>query len=172
MQELKIKPSSDDLRWRLVYPLNYFPQAQKEALLHGNNPALIISLIKEESYFNPEVQSGAGAMGLMQLMPATASDTAQKNGYQFNTSDLLNPEFNILLGNLYYADLRNSLNNNDILAVASYNGGMGSVQRWLKNFYYSDIDEFVEQIPYEETQNYVKKVFTSYWNYSRIYKHN
>jgi len=172
MQELKIKPSSDDLRWRLVYPLNYFPQAQKEALLHGNNPALIISLIKEESYFNPEVQSGAGAMGLMQLMPATASDTAQKNGYQFNTSDLLNPEFNILLGNLYYADLRNSLNNNDILAVASYNGGMGAVQRWLKSFYYSDIDEFVEQIPYEETQNYVKKVFTSYWNYSRIYKHN
>lgn len=169
MEELKTKPSKDDARWRLVYPLHYLPLIKKEAKLYGNNPALILALIKEESYFNPDAHSGAGAMGLMQLMPATAYDTGMKNGYQFNTADLFNPEFNIILGNIYYAGLRNSLNNNDLLAVASYNGGIGSVQRWLYNFRYSNIDEFLEQIPYDETKNYVKKVFTSYWNYSRIY---
>lgn len=170
MDELKIKPNKDDLRWRLVYPLNYFQQVMKESALYGNNPALIISLIKEESYFNPDAQSGAGAMGLMQLMPATAYDTGVKNGYLFNTNDLLNPEFNIILGNIYYSGLRQTLNNNDMLAVASYNGGIGSVQRWLNNFEYSDIDEFLEQIPYDETKNYVEKVFKSYWNYTRIYE--
>ena len=59
----------------------------------------------------------------------------------------------------------------DLSAVAGYNGGIGSVQRWKNTLSYSDTDEFVEQIPYDETRNYVKKVFRSYWNYVRIYQH-
>ena len=170
MEKMKTKPSKDDLRWHLVYPMHYLSQIKKEAEAYGNNPALIMSLVKEESYFNPNAQSGVGAIGLMQLMPATAYETGAKSGLVFNNSDLLNPDFNIKLGNIYYSGLRNSLNNNDLLAVASYNGGIGSVQKWLNNFEYSNIDEFLEQIPYEETKNYVEKVFTSYWNYTRIYK--
>ncbi|MBR1460546.1 transglycosylase SLT domain-containing protein, partial [bacterium] len=84
--------------------------------------------------------------------------------------DLLNPELNIKLGNIYYGNLRNQLNNNDILAVAAYNGGIGSVQNWQKNLSYTDVDDFIEQIPYDETRNYIKKVFKSYWNYTRIYQ--
>ena len=170
MENLKTKPPKNDVRWRLVYPLNYYMQVEKEAFAYKNDPALILSLIKEESYFNPNAQSDVGAIGLMQLMSDTAHDTGKKYGYQFNTKDLLNPELNIKIGNMYYASLKHQLNNNEMLSVASYNGGIGSVQRWLQSLEYSDIDEFIEQIPYSETQNYVKKVFRSYWNYKRIYE--
>ena len=57
-----------------------------------------------------------------------------------------------------------------IINIATYNGGIGSVFRWKDNIYYNDTDEFVEQIPYDETRDYVKKVFKSYWNYTRIYQ--
>jgi soluble lytic murein transglycosylase len=74
-----------------------------------------------------------------------------------------------MLGNYYYSDLRSFLSGFDVSAVAAYNGGAGAIQRWKSSLYYNDTDEFVEQIPYEETQDYVKKVFRSYWNYIRIY---
>ena len=170
MDKLKTKPPKDDPRWRLVYPLNYFQQVTNEAGHYDNDVALIMSIIKEESHFNPYAQSGVGAIGLMQLMPETAHEVGQKNGYSFNTSDLFNPELNIKIGNIYYAQIRNALSNKDISAVAAYNGGIGSVQRWKENLQYTDTDEFVEQIPYDETKNYVYKVMKSYWNYTRIYQ--
>lgn len=165
MDSLKPKPPKSDLRWRLVYPIHYYDQIMNSTS-QNENSILLLSLIKEESSFNPEAQSEVGALGLMQLMPQTAHETWKK---EFDTYDLLDPEFNIKVGSLYYENLKRSLNNNDILSVASYNGGIGSVNRWLKNLYYSDIDEFIEQIPYDETKNYIKKVFKSYWNYIRIY---
>lgn len=170
MEKLKTKPPKDDPRWRLVYPLNYFKQVSNETGHYGNDIALIMSIIKEESHFNPYAQSGVGAIGLMQLMPETAHEVGSKGGYTFNTSDLFNPELNIKIGNIYYAQLRNTLDNKDISAVAAYNGGIGSVQKWKENLQYTDTDEFVEQIPYEETKNYVYKVMKSYWNYTRIYQ--
>ena len=88
----------------------------------------------------------------------------------FNTSYLFNPELNIRLGNLYYSTIKGMLNNMDVSAIAAYNGGIGSVTRWKSTFLYNDTDEFVEQIPYDETKNYVEKVFRSYWNYTRIYQ--
>ena len=60
----------------------------------------------------------------------------------------------------------------DVSSIAAYNGGVGSVNSWQKSIFYNDTDEFVEQIPYPETQYYVKKVFRSYWNYIRIYNGN
>lgn len=170
MDKLKTKPPKDDPRWRLVYPLHYFKQVENNAGHYKNDVALMMAIIKEESHFNPDAQSGVGAIGLMQLMPETAHEVGQKSGYEFNTTDLLNPEFNIKLGNIYYSQLRNALENKDISAVASYNGGIGSVQRWKENLEYTDTDEFVEQIPYDETKNYVYKVMKSYWNYTRIYQ--
>ena len=170
MNKLKNKPPKDDVRWRLVYPLHYFKQVQNNAGHYKNDTALIMAIIREESHFNPDAQSGAGAVGLMQLMPETAHEVGEKSGYQFNTSDLFNPELNIKIGNIYYSQLRNSLENKDISAVAAYNGGIGSVQKWKDVLKYSDTDEFVEQIPYDETKNYVYKVMKSYWNYTRVYQ--
>ncbi|MBP3821195.1 transglycosylase SLT domain-containing protein [bacterium] len=170
MNKMKNKPPKNDVRWRLVYPMNFYKQIKSNAQLFNNNEALIMAIIKEESCFNPDSQSGAGAIGLMQLMPVTAHDVGIKNGYHFKTTDLLNPELNIRIGNLYYATLKNLLNGMDVSAIASYNGGIGAVKRWKNNIQYSDTDEFVEQIPYDETKEYVKKVFKSYWNYTRIYQ--
>ncbi len=170
MAKLELKPPKTDLRWRLVYPQNYYKQAQKAAQEYRNNDALMMAIIREESFFNSEAQSGVGAIGLMQLMPSTAHDIGQKHGIDFNTSYLFNPELNIKLGNLYYSTIRGMLENKDVSAIAAYNGGIGSVTRWKTTLKYSDTDEFVEQIPYDETKNYVKKVFKSYWNYTRIYQ--
>lgn len=170
MDKIKVKPGKTDLRWRLVYPENYYKQIKAYAAQYNNNEALMIALVKEESAFNPEAQSGVGAIGLMQLMPATAHDIGDKNGIDFNTSYLFNPELNLKLGNLYYSTIHGMLDNKDVSAVAAYNGGIGSVTRWKTSLNYNDVDEFVEQIPYEETKNYVKKVFRSYWNYTRIYQ--
>lgn len=170
MAKLEVKPVKNDLRWRLVYPQNYYIQVHGYARQFKNNDALIMSIIREESYFNSEAQSGVGAMGLMQLMPSTAHEIGQKNGIEFNTQYLLNPELNIKLGNIYFSILRGMLSDKVVHAVAAYNGGIGSVSKWKADLEYSNVDEFVEQIPYEETQNYVKKVFRSYWNYTRIYQ--
>lgn len=170
MKNIKDKPAKSDLRWRLVYPQNYYIQIRNNAEKYNNNPALIISIMREESHFNSEAQSGVGAIGLMQLMPETAHDIGNKNGIPFYTNSLFNPELNIKIGNLYYSTIRKMLDNKDVSAIAAYNGGIGSVTKWKNTLKYSDTDEFVEQIPYEETKTYVKKVFRSYWNYLRIYQ--
>lgn len=170
MDELAVKPDKYDLRWRLVYPLHYYNDIKKYADISGNNPPLMLSIVREESYFNPSAKSGVGAVGLMQLMPQTASEIAVKHGIKKFT--LYNPQQNIMLGNYYYSFLKTYLSGMDVSSIAAYNGGIGSVNGWKKSIYYNDTDEFVEQIPYPETKNYVKKVFRSYWNYIRIYNGN
>ena len=170
MDKLDVKPVKSDLRWRLVYPQNYYKQVKKFADEAKNNDALMMAIIREESSFNSQAQSGVGAIGLMQLMPTTAREVGQKYGITFNNSYLFNPELNLRLGNLYYSSINKMLDGKDVSAIAAYNGGIGSVTRWKSNLKYDDTDEFVTQIPYDETRNYVVKVFRSYWNYSRIYQ--
>ena len=170
MDKLEVKPDKYDLRWRLVYPVHYYDEIKDYAEITGNNPPLMLSIAREESYFNPSAASFAGAKGMMQLMPSTAEEIARiKN---LGSYDLLDAASNIKLGNYYYAYIKSMLSGKDISAVASYNGGIGSVTRWKQSLVYEDTDSFVEQIPYEETKNYVKKVFRSYWNYIRIYNVN
>lgn len=166
MEKLPQKPNKDDLRWRLIYPVHYYNEIQQSAHRSGNSPILILSIIREESHFNPKIKSSVGASGLMQLMPATAKEIV---GTAVPESTLLNPSVNIQLGNVYYSHLKRALYNRDALAVLAYNGGIGSVSKWKENLNYTDIDDFVEQIPYPETKNYLKKVYKSYWNYIRIY---
>lgn len=170
MDKLDKKPDKYDLRWRLVYPIHYYDEVLKYSNRTGNNAPIILSIIREESYFNPEANSSVGAKGLMQIMPATAAEISAKKG--LGAYSLLNPSSNIRVGNYYYAFLKSQLSGMDISAIASYNGGIGSVTRWKNSLYYNDADDFIEQIPYEETRNYVKKVFRSYWNYIRIYNGN
>jgi outer membrane protein assembly factor BamD (BamD/ComL family) len=168
MEKLAVKPDRHDLRWRLIYPLVYFETIKMYA--NGNNAPLMQSILREESYFNPNAKSVTGARGLMQLMPVTADEVAKRYGVALNSPDeLFNPALNVRLGSQYYLLLKGMLDGKDISSIAAYNGGIGSVQRWKSSLNYSDTDEFVEQIPYPETQNYVKKVFRSYWNYVRIY---
>ena len=164
MKEIYPKPKYDDARWRLVYPLHYYKYAAK--FCGEQDPLMIMSIIREESHFNKDIISPVGAVGLMQLMPATANEIAVSYGVSNN---LFHPEANIRLGSLYYSKMKKSLWDKDPYAIMAYNGGWFSVVTWTKKLSYDDMDDFIEKIPYPETQAYVKKVLRSYWNYSNIY---
>ena len=164
MEELDIKPDFEDLRWRLVYPTHYYEIVDK--VKGSNNPIILESIIKEESHFNPKAVSAVGAKGLMQLMPATYNEVVTQHNLPNDLSVELS---NITAGSLYYANLKKSLGNKDLYAITAYNGGIGSVTNWFSKLIYNDADEFVEQIPYPETKNYVKKVFRTYWMYGNLY---
>jgi len=164
MKEIYPRPKYDDIRWRLVYPLNYYSYV--DSFKGEQDPLMIMSIMREESHFNPEIVSPVGAVGLMQLMPATAGEIANMHGLKV---DLKNPENNIQLGSLYYAKMKKSLWSKDAYAIMAYNGGWFSVVNWMRRLDYDDMDDFIEKIPYPETQAYVKKVLRSFWNYSNIY---
>ncbi len=164
MDELDKKPPFEDLRWRLVYPTHYYDIVSK--FKGSNNSIILESIIKEESHFNPYARSSVGASGLMQLMPATFEEVQKNHGL---SGDINSEKANIAAGSLYYAGLKRGLVNKDLYAITAYNGGIGSVTSWFTKLIYNDTDEFVEQIPYLETKNYVKKVLRTYWMYSNIY---
>lgn len=164
MEELDKKPPFDDLRWRLVYPLHYYEIVEK--VRGTNNPIILESIIKEESHFNPYAISSAGATGLMQLMPGTLSEVKKNHNLP---SGMDAATESITAGSIYYTNLRRMLVNKDLYAISAYNGGVGSVTSWFTKIKYNDSDEFVEQIPYPETKNYVKKVLRTYWMYGNIY---
>ena len=103
-----------------------------------------------ESNFDKNATSNSGAKGLMQLMDSTAQELAKElNIENFNSSMLYDPEINIMLGSKYFDKLLSKYNENYYLAIAAYNGGIGSVTGWKSNLKYDDTDEFVTQIPYE-----------------------
>lgn len=164
MEELTVKPPFEDLRWRLVYPTHYYDIVDK--VKGDNNPIVLESILKEESHFNPYAASHVGAKGLMQLMPATYDEVVKKHNLPKN----LNTETaNITAGSLYYTGLKRLLGGKDVYAITAYNGGIGSVTNWFSKLTYNDTDEFIEQIPYPETKNYVKKVLRTYWVYGNVY---
>lgn len=158
------KPDFTDLRWRLAYPIHHWDVIEKYK--YSNNPVVLLSIMKEESHFNPEAQSHVGAKGLMQMMPATEKELINSYQIQKESNNIVN---DIKFGSVYFASLMHSLSNKTLFALAAYNGGIGSVQSWQKSLKFSTIDEFVEQIPYAETNNYVKKIIRTYWMYSNIY---
>lgn len=173
LENISQKPDSKSIIWMLAYPIHYAEKINNSARYHRIDPYLVVALMREESHFNHNAISSANAYGLMQILPGTANDVARWNNISpIAPSELLKPDTNIRFSTTYLSFLKNKFNGNMVFAVASYNGGYGSVQRWIeKNDYNQDIDEFIENIPYPETQNYVKKVFRSYWNYMKIYNH-
>lgn len=153
--------------WEALYPFPFFDIVTSWSQQRQLNPLLVVSLIRQESRFEPKIRSVAGAVGLMQVMPGTGDWIAQKIGVkQYNPE---NPNDNVKLGTWYLDHTHDEYSNNSMLAVASYNAGPGNVAKWLSQRPLSDPDEFVENIPFDETRNYVKNVFGNYWNYSRLY---
>ncbi len=153
--------------WTALYPLAHIKDIQATASQQKINPLLVISVVRQESKFDPETQSGAGAVGLMQVIPPTAQFAAAK--INLSTYSLTNPTDNIKLGTWYLAHLHDQVQNDSLQAIASYNAGPGNVSKWMTELGITDPDEFVERIPFEETQGYVRNVFGNYWNYLRTY---
>ncbi len=134
------------------------------------NPILIWSLMRTESFFQEKVVSSAGAVGLMQLMPYTANRFKQyANNRAISRKQLMNPTLNITLGMHYIHTLNTMFPDHPIAMIASYNAGEQAAGRWVQSNKKQSIDEWIEEIPYAETNLYVKKVMTAYWNYQRIY---
>jgi soluble lytic murein transglycosylase len=157
---------------QLMYPVYFASEIQSAADRFQIDPWLVQSLMREESYFNEMAVSSSNARGLMQLLPTTAADVANwVNLEPFQTWDLFIPKVNILLGTRYLKYLHDTFSNRSMVSVGAYNGGPNAMKRWLSAIpsAASDPDLFVEQIPYEQSQEYIKKVYASYWNYNRLY---
>ncbi len=157
----------DDLELR--FPLEHKSEVKRYAGKNKLDIAWVYGVIRQESAFNASVRSYAGAMGLMQLMPATARYVAKKllrKKHSPKRKDLINPKTNIELGTAYLADVFARLGENPVLATAAYNAGPHRVKRWLpKSRLPADV--WVELIPFKETRGYVQRVFT----YAAIYDH-
>lgn len=172
LQELDIRPPFNDDAYKLAYPIYWAEEINQNSLKYELDPYLVISLIREESYFNEGVKSGAGAIGLMQIVPSTASFISEKYSLNKVTPyQLLEPDVNITYGCAYLSYIDALIHRNSVMLISAYNGGPNAVLNWSKKIEYNDLDEFVEKIPYPETQNYIKKVYRSYWNYLNIYNY-
>ena len=153
--------------WQALYPFPFGESILKWSQQRNLNSLLVTSLIRQESRFEPEIRSSAGALGLMQVMPATGKGVAQQLG--LGSYSLTNPEDSVNIGTFYLDYTHKKYNNNSMLAVASYNAGPHKVAQWVKRYGLADADEFVEKIPYRETKGYVESVFENYWNYLLVY---
>jgi soluble lytic murein transglycosylase len=153
--------------WHALYPFPFVEAIEEQSQKRDLNPLLVTALIRQESRFQPEIRSKAGAVGLMQMMPTTGAWAAEN--IDLKEYALENPDDNIKLGTWFLGQIHNTFDNNSLLAVASYNAGQGNMSKWLQDRKYMDPDEFVEAIPFDETKDYVKQVFGNYWNYLRLY---
>lgn len=153
-----------DLRFPLPLKRTFSQMAQERTM----NTSLLYAISRQESALYPLAQSPVGARGLMQLMPATAKETAAKLGVPYrNEQQLFDPTMNIRLGSAYLKRLLDVYDGNRILAAAAYNAGPGRVKRWREQSTNKPMDVWVESIPYRETRNYVQNVLS----FDLIYQH-
>ncbi|MBN2188524.1 MAG: transglycosylase SLT domain-containing protein [Chitinispirillaceae bacterium] len=154
--------------YEVMYPFYYSDIVNGEAPRRRLDPALVLGVIRQESIFNPSIVSRAGAVGLMQIMPATGAEIARDLGEQFSVDTLYDPRANIRYGTFYLRKLLNQFSGNEVLAIAGYNGGPHNARAWYALSRDKDFDLFVEDIGFSETRNYVKKVLANYWFYRRL----
>lgn len=181
-----------DVVLRQIYPLQYETYVEKYSEKNNLDKYLVYAVIKVESNFKPEVTSSAGAIGLMQLMEETAVErlnvisSSEKSSNENNllnaasineetdssepdNNDLYDPETNIKIGTSYLAYLIELYDGNIVLALTAYNAGLGNVEKWIKDGIIKADGSDIENIPYKETENYVRKILSSYQMYIKIY---
>jgi soluble lytic murein transglycosylase len=154
--------------YEIRFPVLYASHLDQHAAAQGIDRSWVYAVVRQESTFNPDVRSHAGATGLMQLMPATAAQVAQKHHGERppSTQQLTEPARNVRLGTTYLRTQLERLNDNPVLATAAYNAGPGRVRQWLPA-HDTEADIWVEIIPFRETQDYVRRVLA----YAVFYDH-
>jgi soluble lytic murein transglycosylase len=165
--------SEEDLpreAWQIFFPLVNWGTIKEEAKRYGIDPYVAAGLIRQESVFNPNAISRAGARGLMQVMPATGQLVSKRQGGgAISAADLLNPTLNVKLGMNYLAQMLGQFGRIEY-AAAAYNAGPGRAQRWINERGGMDIEDWIEAIPFTETRGYVQGVLRYTANYRRLYK--
>lgn len=155
---------------KTIYPTKYKEYVEKYAGEYGIDKYMIYAIIKAESNFNPEVTSQSDAIGLMQLLEETAIERSSAiNELEVTKQDLYNPEINIQLGTSYYSYLLSYYKGNTVLALTAYNAGIGNADTWIKEGIIKQDGSDIENIPYKETNNYVRKILRDYQIYLKLY---
>jgi len=150
----------DDLDLR--FPLPWRPLFEEHSQRNGLNSAWTYGIARSESLFVPDARSGAGAVGLMQLMPGTGKQAARRARIAYNGQQtLLDPAVNVALGTTYLAEMTARYDGHRVLATAAYNAGPGRVDRWLPEQQALPADAWVDSIPFSETRGYVQRVLAS-----------
>jgi soluble lytic murein transglycosylase len=154
---------------QVIFPLTYWDLIRRHSQVHDLDPYLVAALIAQESTFDAEIRSVANAWGLMQIVPSTGRRLARTLGIKrFSTPMLKNPETNIRMGTLYFSRLVQQFGGT-YYALASYNAGESRVVRWKAERPPLDEDEFIDDIPFPETQNYVKRILGTAEDYRLLY---
>lgn len=164
-------PDTEKSLFLLAYPLGNLFWINYYAQIRNLDPALVCALVLEESRFQQQALSVAGAKGLMQILPKTGQQIARQLGLpSFQEKLLFEPEFNLQLGTWYLAHLLQEFSGKLPLALAAYNAGPHAVKEWISRFPNLREDEFIENIPYTETRNYVIRVLNSFQAYRFLYR--
>lgn len=157
-------------RWEVAYPTPFKGLVSEWATRRKIPIELVYAIMREESGFNPRVESWANARGLLQLMEPTAKNVARSDQFgELAVAQLFDPAINIRLGTGYMAELSGQLKGHPALIIAGYNGGYGNVSRWLNERGDLPLDLWVEDIPYGQTRDYTKRVLSSFWAYAYLY---
>ena len=155
---------------RLIFPTPYADLILEQADQHEIDPLALYAMFRQESRFNPGARSGAGALGLAQVVPATGAGIAQNLQVpDFQADDLQRPVIGVRFGAFYLARQRDAMHGSLPGALAAYNGGPSNAQRWAGGDSVTDQDLFTEGIDYDETRSYVKLVVGYYGVYRRLY---
>lgn len=156
--------------WKIFYPWPYRTEITRVAKRTGIDPCLLAALVRVESRFNPNAESVMGARGLMQVMPETATWAAQQIGLRdFHENQLYQPEINLLIGSWYLDHLFKDFQGNQVTGLAAYNAGRGNVHAWLGTGQWMGTMADVGQIPFPETQLYLRAVMRDYELYKHLY---
>lgn len=161
-----LKEEKSVLAYQLAYPRPFTEQVDASAAEFDVDPLLIWSVMRTESTYRPDVLSRSGAIGLMQIMPATGQDIASRLKTTVTDADLKNPDINVRFGAYYIGSMLKSFNGNRDQAMAAYNGGPGNVRKWLKNPLVKQEEDFPSFIRFEESREYITKVMEA-WHWYR-----
>ena len=155
--------------WEMLFPLPYQDSLTASATARDLDPYAVAGLIRQESEFNPSARS-AFAYGLMQLRPATGMQLGRSDGIRVSNAGMLfDPSLNIKLGTLYLRTELNQWDGDWVKTLAAYNAGPSRVKEWLNQYGYGDSAEFIENIPFSETRDYVQAVLRNGQVYRELY---
>ena len=161
----------DEESWRYLFPIGWEDSLRARSKRHGLDPYLVAALIRQESEFNPGARSSAGALGLMQVMPATGRDLFRRLGIPgFSNRKLTIPDVSLRLGTFHLKNVLAEFEGELEKALAGYNAGERRIPQWMALGPFDDAAEFVETIPFSETRGYVQSIIRNREMYRRIYE--
>lgn len=154
---------------RNIYPNKYEEYVENYSKKYNVEKNLVFAIIKSESNFNENAISSKGATGLMQLMPSTASEVAKNIQLDCSEINLKQADININLGVKYISTLLEKYGNKEV-ALAAYNAGTGNIDNWIEKGIIKSDGSDIENVPYKETNNYVRKILRDYIIYEKLYQ--